>query len=265
MSRRDVLAVFFVDMLIGVLLMLAISGAAFLTTVALAFLIPSIGVFGLLWPAILLGPAVVFLLGLMKWRVGMLLSPLSIALVPVVSLAGEFFSVWQLRLQEQPELIAPAHPHDIIILATDFHPYCDPICVQILAQTSYQVAKPTYYGEPYGRAVLFSKGRGEICYGKDGTRELHGDGFCAIGRPVGNLADGLVFHRFPIVLSLTVAFPGLVHGSTFNVNERTNREDRVLGRWIIGDVRGMLTTEILPPTPEHEIIGKALGLHIDGP
>jgi hypothetical protein len=246
---------FIIDVVIAAVMMAMISGGAFLLVPVFFFAgVGGLGVFGLIWPAILLGPVVVFVRGLAKQRSGMVLSPILATVVPALGLlAAEYFSVLQVRFQEKRELAAPSRPHDTIILALQHETGgCNRICAQILVQTSNRVAVPERWDMPNGPTLMFRKAEGETCYGEEAISSLTTfvamgvTGACAVRTKVAAPADGLVFQSQNGRGAMNLIFPGLVNVRTFSVIERSGGEDRLLGRWAEGSVGQLVSYDIGP-------------------
>ena len=234
---------FFVDILIGAVLMAAISGGGFVLVLLFVFMGSEIAAFGLIWPAILLGPVVVLFLGLGKQRFGMAASALLVTVVPALGLlAAEYFSVWQIRFQEQRDVAAPSKSLDAVVLV--WEAACGPACMQIIHKTPFDVVIPRRDVDPYASARRFHKVEGEACYGTDAIRTLAAFaeqrivGICAAMTPVTSVGDALVFREDSGRGGLTLAFPSLVFVQTLSAIERIDGRERVLGRWMQGRTSG---------------------------
>jgi hypothetical protein len=251
---------FLVDILVGAVLMAVISGGGFVLVLLLVFLGSDIGAFGLTWPAILLGPVIVLFLGLGKQRFGMAASALLVTVVPALGLfAAEYFSVWQIRSQEQRDVAAPSKPLDAVVLVWEAGYGCGPACMHILLQAPYDVVIPRSDVDPYGSARRFHKVEGEACYGTDAIRSLAAFaeqrvvGICDVMTPVTSVGDGLVFRDDQGRGLLTLAFKSLVYVRTFSAIERIDGRERVLGRWMQGRTNGLFSFDVNPELERRQI------------
>jgi hypothetical protein len=197
--------------------------------------------FAKILPVLLFGaPFAVAFYGFAALRPGFMLGP-----VLLVSLAGTA-AVFYMLAGEQAvhasatQSVEPAsRPHSVLMTDGDSGA-CDAECVRILASSSYSVAHKT---EPAFKGWrLFRRGEGDACLGESQRQSASMfvaagfRGMCAIQSNVPDITDGLLLRVRHLARGAATDLPAAFAGSVYEIIERTDGRDRLLGRRLDGYV-----------------------------
>jgi hypothetical protein len=210
--------------------------------------------FAYILPILLFGaPFAVALYGFATLRPGFVLGP--ILLVSFACAAAMFCMLISDRAVHAfaTQSIEPAsRPHGVL-MTDGGGGECDADCVRILASSSYSLARKAEVVFKGWR--LFRRGEGDACLA-EGQRQSAAmflaagfDGMCAIQSNVPDVPDGLLLRVRHLGRNRTEAtgVPAAFAGSVYEIIERTDGRDRLLGRRLDGYVS--------LPTEQHVVIG----------
>jgi hypothetical protein len=206
---------------------------------AIWLLIPFAGIL----PIVLFGaPFAVAFYGFAALRPGFVLGP--ILLVSLTCAAGAFFMFVSDRAvhASATQSIEPAsRPHGVL-MADGGAGGCDAECVGILASSSYSVAHKAEQAFKGWR--LFRRGEGDACLAeaqRQSASMFDAAGFrgmCALQSNVPDVPDGLLLRIRHLGRSWwgPTGVPAAFGGSVYEIIERTDGRDRLLGRRLDGTI-----------------------------
>jgi len=212
---------------------------------------------------IVVPPVVLFVMGFVRKRHGLTLSPLVAAAIPAT------FFVWtgyqqmlEVRGMEQRAFLKPEAKHDMLLLPASSG--CGPYCMQVLTETNYSVVGH----EPSSDAmVLYRKASGDVCYEPENVPTLVAftragyAGVCSIKKPIKAVEDALILERQTATSGKHVlSLPSGYEGAVYSFIERRQGKDRLLGRWADGTVRSLADFQVGPRFDDADFYGAALGL-----
>lgn len=187
-------------------------------------------------------PVAVMIYGLFRQRTGVVIGPI---LLTVICVAGaSYYSRASDRAVHAfvTQSIEPAsRPHDVLM--TDGGAiHCDIACIRILASASYSLARASSVTKGWR---LYRRGTGEACVAdaqQQSTTEFRQAGFpdmCAIQTNVPDIANGLLVRERHLARnkSADAGLPSAFGGSIYEIIERVNGKDRILGRRLDGYMR----------------------------
>jgi len=199
--------------------------------------------FAMVIPVLLFGiPVVVALYGVAKMRAGVVIGPLLLMAAPLVW-ASHYSAASDRAVRAfVTQSIEPAsRPHHLLMTeGGDVH--CDVACVRILASSSYSIARKSIRTRGW---LLYRRGQGDDCL-KGAERQSMSAflqaGFpdmCAIQTELPDVADGLLVRErhLPRSQSTAAGLPRAFGGSIYEIIERVDGKDRILGRRIAGSMR----------------------------
>jgi hypothetical protein len=242
--------------------------------------------FAMVIPVLLFGtPVVVVLWGLVKMRAGIVIGPL-VFLAASLVWASHYSAASDRAVRAfATQSIEPAsRPHHLLMTeGGDAH--CDIACIRILASSSYSLARKNMRTSGW---LLFRRGQGDDCL-KGAEREsmstFRHAGFpdmCAIQTDLPDVLDGLLVRErhLPRSQSTAAVLPSAFGGSIYEIIERVDGKDRILGRRISGSMRlpvpnsvavfsgGLITEEhidIGPRIDPKEFLANVVGISTDKP
>jgi hypothetical protein len=239
--QRNTLRRFIVDAAISAIVTLVMTAViwGFIGSfhgMAMWLLIP----FGPVLPMLLFSaPVVVAFYGFVKLRAGIMIGP--IALVTAFVAWASHYSSGSDRAVHAfvTQSIVPAsRPHNVL-MTEGGDSYCDIACIHILASSPHSMARKNIRTKGW---QLFRRGPGEACLSDAERRSMAmflEAGFpdlCAIETNVPDVADGLLVRERHLARSHTAAagLPSAFGGSIYEIIERVDGKDRILGRRVAG-------------------------------
>jgi len=194
-------------------------------------------------PVLLFGaPIAVMLYGLLRMRTGIVTG--TVLLVAIcVAWAAHFTRASDRAVHAfVTQSIEPASRAHDVLMTDGGDSHCDIACVRVLASSSYSMARGNGVTKGWR---LFRRATGEACLA-DAQRQSMSDflreGFtdmCAIQTTLPDIADGLLVRERHLGRSGSVAagLPSAFAGSIYEIIERMDGKDRILGRRIAGAMR----------------------------
>ena len=257
---------FLIDSLFGVAVSAAVIGgfALVISGLPLAWVIilgfsPLLGFIA--FTAILGGPIAAIFTGAGRSRPGMIFGPLLLLAFLFLGLQGYlWFEYFRLSALEMRQFMSPSKPHDTVFMVTfEGDDVCDGACLQLLSQKSYIVAVGSLEKPSSG----FYLGRGSACVRADVLSSLIAFsrmGYakqCALKKPMTEIREALIVMR-----SVDFRVPDIFQGQFYQLVERTEGKDRVLGRWISGYIGYINTLRIGKDFQPYDFYSQALGASI---
>jgi hypothetical protein len=194
-------------------------------------------------PILLFGaPVIVALYGLVKMRAGVVIGPM--ALVAASLLWASYYGPASDRAVRAfaTQSIEPASRAHNVLMTEGGDGHCDIACVRILASSSHSFARKNTITNGW---QLFRRGEGGACL-TDAQRQSMSmfvqAGFadmCAMQTNLPDVADGLLVRErhLPRSQSSAAGLPSAFGGSIYEIIERVDGKDRILGRRVAGHMR----------------------------
>ena len=194
--------------------------------------------FGTILPVLIFGaPAVVMFYGFVKLRVGFMIGPI-VLVTAIVALASYYMSASDraVRAFATQSLEPASRPHHVLMMDGGAL-ICDILCAHILGSSSYSLARKSNKGWQ-----LFRRASAEACLGDAERRSMATflqAGFpdmCAIQTNVTDVPDGLIVGERHLSRSQSAAagLPRAFGGSIYEIVERVDGKDKILGRRVAG-------------------------------
>lgn len=192
-----------------------------------------------------IGPAVIVIYGLIRQRFGVALGPvLLFAAIPAVS--NLFITIDKENANSAiVELTRPTHADQGVLILDIPNETCDSICLQILAQSEYEVI----IGD-----TSFKRAAPSDCLGLPflgSTLDFIAHGYadvCASTRASKEADTALVIREISASRRQPYSeLPSIFDGTVYELHERESGSDRLLGRWITGGVGARLPEFLLYP------------------
>jgi hypothetical protein len=198
--------------------------------------------FAMVIPVLLFGiPFVVALYGLAKMRAGVVIGPLMLVAASLVW-ASHYSAASERAVRAfVTQSIEPASRPHHLLMTEGGNADCDIACVHILASSSYSLARKNMRTSGW---LLFRRGQGDDCL-KGAERQSMSTflqaGFpdmCTIQTELPDVVDGLLVRErhLPRSQSAATGLPSAFAGSIYEIIERVDGKDRILGRRIAGSM-----------------------------
>jgi hypothetical protein len=199
--------------------------------------------FGVVIPSLLFSPPVVVALyGLAKMRAGVVIGPLVLVAASFVW-ASQYSAASDRAVRAfVTQSIEPASRSHRLLMTEGGDIDCDIACVRILASSPYSLARKSIRTRGW---LLYRRGQGDDCL-KETERQSMSTflqaGFpdmCAIQTELPDVVDGLLVRErhLPRSQSTAAGLPSAFGGSIYEIIERVDGKDRILGRRIAGSMR----------------------------
>lgn len=226
------------------------------------------------------------LYGVVKGRPGFAIGPLAmlglaIACAIAVLLGSQWANAKKLESMQVREFL-PAHRTHTMIAIEIHNNHCDPLCMQLLANSQHLVAMKDTDGPGW---TVYKRENGLGCRAPE-NQESHlafvRAGFaniCAIREKRTSIDDALILRSMAWVLSKQGVIEGF-NGHIYELLEREEGRERLLGRWVAGRVAPSSLPAILvlgaigfgfdhkidvgPDFSRDEFYGAALGIPLSG-
>lgn len=210
-------------------------------------------------------PVVAVLYGLVKMRLGLVLGPV-LLVAGLVAFAGYYVraSDSAVRALATQSIEAASRPYDVLMMEGG-NTFCNEACIHVIASSSYTVALKNNSSRNW---QLFRRAQGDVCVAEAQKQVAlmfaqvgHAD-MCAVRSEVPDIVNGLLFRTRHLGRNSEAAgLPSAFAGSVFEIMERSEGKDRVLGRRFEGWIHWPMpsTVQIFSGLSEQRIdIGPAI-------